>query len=96
MVLLRSFGKIAVLFIFVTLANSRVMDCISLGSIIIVRFELLGLWEASNIANNSSIFSEILMISTVEQFSTFGPCQTAGSPSHNLDASPIIIINLIV
>ena len=97
MVLLRSFGKIAVSFIFVTLANSRVMDCISSGSIIIVRFELLGLWKASNIANNSSTFSVILVISTVEQFSTFGACQTAGSPSHDLDASPIIIIiNLIV
>ena len=73
------------------------MDCISSGSIITVRFELLGFWEASNIANNSSTFSEILVISTVEQFSTFGARQTAGSPSHNLDASPIIIIlNLIV
>ena len=72
------------------------MDCISSGSIIIVRSELLGLWEASNIANNLLTSSVILMISTVEQFSTFGACQTAGSPSHNLDASPIIIINLTV
>ena len=96
MVLLRSFGKIAVLFIFVTLANSRVMDCTSSGLMIIKRSELLGLWEASNIANNSSTASVILVISTVEQFSTFGASQTAGSPSHDLDASPKTIINLTV
>ena len=30
----------------------------------------------------------ILVISTVEQLSTFGSCQTAESPSHNLDVSP--------
>ena len=63
---------------------------------IIVRFELLGFWEASNIANNPLTASVILTISTVEQFSTFGTCQTAGSPSHNLDASPKTVINLTV
>ena len=72
------------------------MDCISSGSMIIVRSKLLGFWEASNIANNLLTFSVILVISTVEQFSTFGAYQTAGSPSHNLDASPKIIINVTV
>ena len=31
------------------------------------------------------------MISTVEQFSTFGSCHTAGSPTHNLEASPTVV-----
>ena len=72
------------------------MDCISSGSMIIVRSELLGHWEASNIANNLLTFSVILVISIVEQFSTFGASHTAGSPSHDLDASPKTIMNLIV
>ena len=87
----RSFGKMAVSFLSVTLANSPVIDCKTSGSIIIVRSELLEFWVASKIAIKFSTSSLILVISTVEQFSTFGSCHTAGSPSHNLEASPKIL-----
>ena len=63
-----------------------------------VRSELLQSWEAAKIAAKSFTCSVILVISTVEQLSTFGSCQTAGSPSHNLDASPKVtqIFNLLL
>ena len=76
----RSFGKIVVSFLSVTLANSLVIDSKTSGSTIIVRSELLVFWIASKIATKFSTSSLILVISTVEQSSTFGMIQTAGSP----------------
>ena len=80
----------AVSYLSVALAKSLLIDCTALDSIITVRSELLGFRDAEKIANKSLTSSLILVISTVEQFSTFGARQTAGSPSHNLDASPTI------
>lgn len=84
----RSFGKIATSVLSVILANSPVMDSNTSGSTMTVRSELLEFCEAVKIAFKLLTSSLILMISTVEHSSTFGACQTAGSPSHNLDASP--------
>ena len=84
----RSFGKKDVLSLSVTLAKSPVMDRISSGSTIIVRSELLGFCAAVKVAFKFSTSSLILVISIVEHSSTFGGCQSAGSPSHNLVASP--------
>ena len=78
----RSFGKMAMSFLSVLLANSPVMVCKTSGST--VTFE----------RNKLLTSSLVLVISIVEQFSTFGSCQTAGSPSHNLDASPKILTEL--
>ena len=90
----RSFGKMAMSFLFILVTNSSVMVCKISGSIVSVRSELLGFWKAAKIAIKLLTSSLILVISTVEQFSTFGSSHIAGSPSHNLDASPKIIIEL--
>ena len=78
----------AMSFLSVLVANSSVMVSMTSGSTVNVLFELVRFWIASTIAITSSL---ILVISTVEQFSTSGSCQTAGSPSHNLDTFPKVI-----
>ena len=85
---LRSFGKIAALFFSVRFANPLVIFVKNSGSIITVRSELLVFWIFSKFLINICISSLILVISTVEQFSTFGLFHTAGLPLHNLEASP--------
>ena len=74
----------------VALDNSLVIDSKSSGSIIIVRSELLGFLEAAKIAFKLLTSSLILVISTVEQLSTFGGRHITGLPSHNLVTSPTI------
>ena len=77
-------------FLSVTCANSPDMDCKMSGSTITVRSEFLEIREAKKIFINILTSLLILVISTVEQFSTFGSCHTAGFPSHNLEASPTV------
>ena len=94
MTFLRSFGKMGKSSLSVLVANASVMVSKISGSMVCVRSELLGFWKAAKINLKLFTSSLILVISTVEQFSTFGSCHIAGSPSHNLDARPKIRIRM--
>ena len=90
MTFLRSFGKMGMSSLSVLVAKASVMICKASGSMVSVLSELLAFWRAAEITFRLFTSSLILVISTVEQFSTLGSSHIAGSPSQNLDANPKI------